>query len=105
MDATPITRMAHTVQDAAQSAGPAREEISRAATILLTDPLPLWLFPTLFLGGLLLQAAALFLHRRLWLTAGVGLVLAAAAVDSDLTLATGQALAFIGLCGCARQKS
>ena len=86
-------RIAHTIQDAAQSAGPAGEEASRAATILLTDPLPLWLFP------------ALFLHRRLWLAAGAGLVLAAAAVDRDLTLAVGQTLAFIGLLLYGRRKS
>ena len=105
MYASPITRIAHTIQDAAQSAGPAGEEASRAATILLTDPLPLWLFPALFLGGLLLQAVALFLHRRLWLAAGAGLVLAAAAVDRDLTLAVGQTLAFIGLLLYGRRKS
>ena len=104
MDASPITRIAHTLQDAAQSAGPAGEEASRAATILLTDPLPLWLFPALFLGGLLLQAVALFLHRRLWLAAGVALVLSAAIVDRDITLAAGQAVAFIGLRGRVRRK-
>lgn len=60
MDASSITRVARIIQDAAQAGGPAREEASRAAMILLTEALPLWLFPTLFLGGLLLQTAALF---------------------------------------------
>ncbi|MGE9986038.1 hypothetical protein [Desulfovibrio sp. SGI.169] len=104
MDASSITRVARIIQDAAQAGGPAREEASRAAMILLTEALPLWLFPTLFLGGLLLQTAALFLHRRLWLAAGVALVLSAAIVDRDITLAAGQAVAFIGLRGRVRRK-
>ncbi|WP_022656741.1 hypothetical protein [uncultured Desulfovibrio sp.] len=97
MDTSLITRAMRIIRDG--------EEASRAATIFLADPLPLWLFPAFFLGGLLLQAAALFLHRRLWLAAGTGFVLAAAAMDRDITLAVGQTLAFIGLLLCDRRKS
>lgn len=105
MDVSSVTRMTHAIEDAAQFSSPAGVEAGRAATILLTDSLPLWLFPTLFLGGALLQGAALLLHRRLWLAAGAALVLSAAAVDRDLTLAVGQLLAFLGLCMGGREKS
>ncbi|MDR2054599.1 MAG: hypothetical protein LBQ10_01820 [Desulfovibrio sp.] len=52
-----------------------------------------WLFSVLFVGGVLLQLVY-WRRRKSWLLyAGCGMVLIAAALDKDITLAAGQALA------------
>lgn len=100
MNASLIAHAARMIQDAVCSPAAVDNQAGRAATIILADPMPLWLFPAFFLAGMLLQAAGLLLHRRLALISGAVLVLAAAALDRDLTLAVGQVLATVGLFYC-----
>ena len=52
-----------------------------------------WLFSALFAGGVLLQLAHYRWRKNCLLYAGCGMVLIAAALDRDITLATGQLLA------------
>lgn len=96
MDASLIAHAARMIQDAV---------CSPAAVVILADPMPLWLFPALFLAGMLSQTAGLFLHRRSALISGAVLVLTAAALDRDLTLAVGQILATAGLLYCGWRPS
>lgn len=60
---------------------------------LPADMAALWFFPALFLGGLLLQIVCFARQKRPLLYAGSGMVLLAAALDRDITLAAGQLLA------------
>jgi hypothetical protein len=52
-----------------------------------------WLFPALFAGGVLLQLVYCRWRKGCLLYAGCGMVLIAAALDKDITLAAGQLLA------------
>ncbi|WP_165174680.1 hypothetical protein [Desulfovibrio sp. ZJ369] len=87
MEAIQLARFAET----------AAEQTAACRHILLNDALPLWLFPLLLLSGALLQLAFLRLRRRRLLLLGALLVLGAAAVDRDLTLAVGQIFVAAGL--------
>lgn len=87
MEATQLARSMETVAQRTAAGSP----------ILLNDALPLWLFPLLLVGGAVLQLAYLRLRRRLFLLLGAVLVLGAAAVDRDLTLAVGQMFVAAGL--------
>lgn len=77
--------------------------------LLPADSLRLWLFPSLFLCGVALQLLYLRLRQPLLLLAGAALILGAAALDSDLSLAVGQILAaagfaLLGRAGAARPR-
>ena len=97
MDAGLIAHAVRVIQDAVRSPAAVDNQAGPVTAIILVDPMPLWLFPALFLAGTLLQAAGLLLNRRLVLISGAALVLAAAALDRDLTLAVGR---FWRLPGC-----
>lgn len=105
MDASLIAHAARMIQDAVRSPAAVETQAGPAAVIILADPMPLWLFPALFLAGMLSQTAGLFLHRRSALISGAVLVLTAAALDRDLTLAVGQILATAGLLYCGGRPS
>ena len=100
MDARLIAHAVRVIQDAVRSPAAVDNQAGPVTAIILVDSMPLWLFPALFLAGTLLQAAGLLLNRRLVLISGAALVLAAAALDRDLTLAVGQILAAAGLSCC-----
>ena len=103
MDASLIAHAVRMIQDAVCSSAVVETQAGPAAVIILADPMPLWLFPALFLAGMLSQTAGLFLHRRSALISGA--VLTAAALDRDLTLAVGQILATAGLLYCGGRPS
>lgn len=67
-----------------------------ACWLLPAESLRLWLFPALFLGGVVLQLVYLRLRRPWLLLAGAALTLGAAALDRDLSLAVGQVMAAAG---------
>lgn len=105
MDARLIAHAVRVIQDAVRSPAAVDNQAGPVTAIILVDPMPLWLFSALFLAGTLLQAAGLLLHRRLVLISGAALVLAAAALDRDLTLAVGQILAAAGLSYCGGRSA
>ncbi|MDR3357628.1 MAG: hypothetical protein LBN96_01960 [Desulfovibrio sp.] len=61
--------------------------------ILPSGAVVAWLFSALFAGGVLLQLVYCRRRKSCLLYAGCGLVLLAAALDRDITLAAGQLLA------------
>jgi hypothetical protein len=65
--------------------------------IALVGDCPLWLSPSLFFCGVAMQLVFCRFRWKAFLYAGACLVLASAALDYDLTLAVGQALAVAGL--------
>lgn len=79
------------------STGAAAQQAAAGAPLLLDLALPLWLFPLLLVSGIALELLFLCLHHRLLLGLGAVLVLGAAALDRDLTLAVGQIFVVVGL--------
>lgn len=75
----------------------AARHAAAGSPILLNVAPPLWLFPLLLVSGAVLELLFLCLHCRLFLVLGTVLVLGAAAVDRDLTLAVGQLFVAAGL--------
>lgn len=76
-----------------------------ACWLLPTESLRLWLFPALFLGGVVLQLLYLRLRRPWLLPAGAALTLGAAALDGDFSLAVGQILAAAGFALLGRKSA
>ena len=60
MDVSLIAHAARMIQDAVCSPAAVETRAGPAAAIILADPMPLWLFPALFLAGMLSQAADFF---------------------------------------------